>query len=752
LAEILTYQFWPQEDLGGAYGEEVLVEVYWDDVTEEFKVYAGGVLQVDGPTFIQSNSSNVISRPFFYSFCDGDDLYEAEKNGTYSFPYPYVRFKVTENSPVCNGNTCDLIINSIDVVTDTGSGGIITINATSSAPIFTGGTTNIIYSIGGQFLGTNTFAGIAGDITYTVTAIDSRGCRFETTVFLPKDVGYGTRYIAEIDTINGTEKIELQELNYEGESEEVCIAQSRANLNYPNQSFISFYDYVIQPSNFVLALLSDTNEKFVDLYSKSHKEWRLIYSINDVEEWRGFIVPSEFNEPYIPAPYPVEVTFTDGLALSKDIQASETNLSGRNSIIKTVATLLRTIDLDLPIHVAVDVYAGSGMNTNISSFQQTSVDSDSFENREMNVYEAIEETLRGFGCVLIQQAGAWWIVRHEQRSEPFNYYIFDLNGNLDGSDSYDGILNLSCPSDEEIVMVNRSGGREIIPAFGKVIINNEFDLKDSLLNNWNFEKDGFATTFKSWTFVKNGSEVRFDKTATPEGNSAEFSWSKLIFRNVMDAYIVSTPTFIRYKSGDKIRLKYSIAYDKMSSREPFLICKARVVLDNNLHLTQNGDEDWVTSSDDLRFYPSPQGGFTEITFEAELPEVSTITTSLLQVFIFPYWADEAEIRTDITYTELKAVDTVDLPIGYKTTISFTTGPGQGDNGIIDEYYELIEGAADVEPDDYDSVTNNKQWSKIQDAFKGAPTEGSNNTFIVDNVDVDYLPEGFEPVGAPLNAS
>lgn len=743
MAETLLYTLDIVKDVGTFnIGDEI--ELFYDDVTEDITVKQNTVEIFSGPVI---NPGDFYSQNYNYQFCDSTTLVSFGLLANYGIPFPYAGKLETENSPSCTAVVCDLTINNAKATDDGGTGtGTITVSATSSGGTIRYGLNNFRYGDGQT---SNQFTGLLSG-NYTVYAKDASGCsatKSVTVVFTPP---YNTRYRLEFDNIKNETQVLIQQRQYAGGVTDVCLS-GEFMIDYPSKSYDSFYSYVVWPSRFEVSLLNEVDQQFSTLYSEQHRRFRAIVSRGGSEVWRGFLQPNTFSEPNIPPPYPTRFTFIDGLVILQSIQISELNFDGTSSLFDYIYVILSEVGLELPIHVAVNVYS-AGMNSSLSMLPQTYLKAVQFDREDLSCYDALEWMLLPFGCTLMQQNGAWWIVRHDQRGNTFTYHIFDTDGSYTGTSTYNGVLNMACPTVSGRI-VNQGGDaiKDRMPSFGEIVLTDNFDLKESLIYNYDFEKLSELSTsgFDGWTFVLNGAtDVSCVAEKTTLGTSLTMISSVRDDTGQLDSYVQSVSQNVRYKSGDRFRFKIKFAFSNYPSTVPFAII--RVALKFGTEYLQNDLTSWDTGFSTFRIYPDYDGDFYESSFEFRGPSGSGVTSTDLQLFVFNsnVYVPEYELTDNVN-----AITTTDLPVGYKINkmnasypVSWPVNVGTPYAYRI-QYYELIVGNdGDITPLDYDATTNNKSWRLIDEAsILGRPQPGEVSKFYIDEAEIDYLPEGQEPV-------
>lgn len=721
-----------------------VIDVYYNDSTDQIEVERNGSPEASGPTI-----QKAVRVDQNYQFCDTDDLVQFQLTDPYLTSFPYGEKIIDFNHPSCKEDTggdpdlpilCDILINSFDSTNDDGSGnGSITVNATSQ---FTG----LEYSInGGAYQSSNVFTNlIAGD--YQIRAKDSEGCISEATATVDRLLTYGERFTCEYDSLSGMAyyKCSIEVLGYEGATEEVCLG-GEGRVIARSQNKDSFYKYVIQPSRFVIDLVNDYDQQFLPLFTEQHKRVRCKFYENDIEIWRGYIVPSVFNEQYEngQSKYITTIQFTDGLAFLKNRNSSEIDNKGLLPLIKIISQYLDQTGLGLDIHVSLEVYS-QGMNSNLSTLAQTWAYYDSITDRGYNFYETIEKLLKPFGAILVQQDGAWRIVRHDKRGSDFTYHIFNNKGEYQGTDTYSPLKLWDCPySPNRIAQVRGTGNFDLMPAYGTIKLTSEFALRESLIPNWDFEDAGSGTQlFANWNFYLNGTTTTLTRAKTSKGVSAKISGFNQYDGGGRNPSLTSSTGKLRYGPGDQIRFKFDYGFDRIDSAIPFLIIRAIVRLGDN-YLTESGA--WSASKHIMRFYQPPSGDFDTVELTASLPVNTEIVSENLIVTLFAYSVVDTEY--DEVSDPIEDIDTTNINLGYKTdTVNFIAGQK------FLEYYELIQGnEGEIVPLNYDVNDNNKSWklekrlrtNTIIDIITDGDQLIENEAYIIDNVELDYLPNGVE---------
>lgn len=742
MANNLIYTINLANTLGSGYDAGDAVEIYYDDVADSIRVYIDAVEQLSGPNISLSDISSA-SDPS-YQFCDVNDLVKFLPNTASGsiFYFPYMKKVIIEDSPSCSGVSVDLEIVSIVTTPDNGSGnGSATITVTTSAGVVQYALTDFSFR-DGEGQSSNVFSGLSSGV-YTVHVKDSDGAYLKKDFTIALEPEYGPKYRAEYVSDGVTCRFDVEEMGYSGSIEDVKLARE---VNYVCQTtdIQSIYNYSIRPSYCKIELLSDSDQKYIGLYTSQPKKIRGVYYRDGQEFWRGYLTPSVFSEPYRNAPYVTSFTFIDGLTYCKNLLASDVSLSGSPSLMQIVVACLAPA-VELNIHEAIHVYAAR-MDSNSGMLSQTTIDWDTFlRDEDITCWDVLDWICMSFNAELVQQDGAWWIVRKEYRTQAFTYYSFDSSGASTGSGTYDAPIPLACyDSLSRIAMRDQDQLLSIMPAYGQIVFKNNLDVRESILNNYDFEElsETSSSGFNNWIYVLNGSDAYMTQESTSLGISAVFNGFYIVNVNVRDAYLQSTATTIRYSADDRVKLRLKFGFNSLDDAIPFVILKMRIKVGSK-YLTD--DLQWSSSPSTFRAYPKYAGSDQSYQLEFKLPTVTEETTETIQFSIYYFNAGQPEYGTSV---DLAAdVATVDKKSGYRIDKqeSFLFG------NVID-YYELVPGGpgdGDVVP--ADNASSNKVWNRVArikapDILDLAGTGTIvNSKMFIDEVEIDYIHNGQEVV-------
>jgi len=191
----------------------------------------------------------------------------------------------TPNSSVCGFTPNDVKINSITQAIS-GSDTIATINATGTNTPLTYSLDGVTYQVSNQF--TISTAG-----TFIAYVKDNEGNIDTESFIVSNQASYGLKYYAGfLNDLGYLEDVNISELSYAGSSTEVQLGGTPIKRK-ENSSGDEKYK-VIKGGECTVTLISDTNYKYLDLFTAQDRKYRLDvlknnilnYSFaNSLEEW-----------------------------------------------------------------------------------------------------------------------------------------------------------------------------------------------------------------------------------------------------------------------------------------------------------------------------------------------------------------------------------------------------------------------------------------------------------------------------------
>ncbi len=398
---LVRYRILHDRGSGLTVGKEL--EVYWNDSTNAFVVYdfddendLSGTLRTSGPdlglssrtrspgpdyAYIKGNDSITVDgirmQKLQYQFCESTALQIFQGQPL----FPYAKKVSLPGHFSCSLEVCDLsildsysVVNPSDFVTPDGS---ITVSATSSNGVvkFNMGS-GFYYDYSGQVSGEfrNLLAG-----KYTIFAKDPKGCTDVITIELKVPDFHNPLYRVEYTDINKiVTRVDICERGYEGEPIQIKSGKDPFIIKGRGESEINKFKPFI-PSQAVLAMISETNFYFRNLFTQDDRKYLLKYykylgqdfegafiegadDLIDVETFSQIAssyktwneVPTvSFRRPGLTSkviywPY----TFLRGQTYTISIQYSMTSVEGFNTVQVNYKTLSATL-LERAINTAV---------------------------------------------------------------------------------------------------------------------------------------------------------------------------------------------------------------------------------------------------------------------------------------------------------------------------------------------------------------------------------------------------------------
>jgi hypothetical protein len=467
-----------------------------------------------------------------YQFCSGTTL-----NNFYGYliasEFPYAIRNQQANHFACAPApwVCDLTLKLLSITSATtqfSEDGAFEVEATTNAGDFRYAIseTNPLYSVGiGQATGvfSNLFPG-----TYKVWAVDEKQCAKNLTITVPYDVSntpqptttntYAEKYRMDYKDVRNavTRRVSIWERNFNGTYVEVKGGVPPFERTLTPSDLNDKFDPIRETAS-VVNFTSERDLQFIGLFSQDDRKFQVRYQ-NPVgtEQWRGYVVPSVFSEPYTRfPPYYTTIQVADGLTLLENepfVDRDGNHYTGTITLIYIVSEILDKLDLDLSIRIGANISENS--HNGVKPFEETQYKAISFYEEDGTPWECtrvLRSVLMPFGAKIVQEGGYWNIVRVEEQTATYNVRIYDADGTFNSTSTYDPILAISSPTLRiNSAFVNADHVLEVNPAYGKITVNHKLFPKVSLLDGYSFEDneehtldwDAESQTFKGWTVDK----------------------------------------------------------------------------------------------------------------------------------------------------------------------------------------------------------------------------------------------------------
>jgi hypothetical protein len=505
-------------------------------------------------------------------------------------------------------------------------------------------------------------------------------------------------------------------------------------------------------------------------------------------EWIGYVISSNYKEPYIAAKYPVTITATDGLAdLNQYDFVDRYGNRFENDIVtmNAIVSILQRTDLGLNIITAVNRLEEL-MTDN--AFKESKIDPDMFWNDDgpENTSEVLKQILKIFAVRIYQRKGKWIIQTIEEAVHEFSAQEFDQLGVFIQTVAIGDIMPITNPVLQlEGVFKERDQVLEIIPSYGNLFFTHALIQNPSLVKSYSFEEidiyatpDG-VTVFKNWNVNIGdapGAEYGIKETKSFEGDF-NFFYKIPVIPYTAPGYtlvLTSTEGLIEYSAEDyfEFRFDYATIMGTTSStgkpRFPFWIRMKWSVRVGNYYFDEITGT-WTTTKKYNDLYIEDFNDPQNYKIVGQMRAVTELSVEAFQVEFVLYDGQVFDFTiapNDDDYAELEAIPTAALPVGYriKGRVTGLAGRGSGIN-VTYYYYQLStedsvsENVQTRRPNDYDFDDNPVTWVLQEEVLerRARPRSGDFLKYLsqptpelpvkyqyLDNVVLRSLPGGNEP--------
>lgn len=532
------------QSYSGNYLNGKLVKTYWDDVTSQFVVTTqvpGGspTTETSGPDLGQLKASQVtdaiydnssvnrqtgeVNAPKFfdslYKFCSGVNLNTFR--GVFNNPsYPYVTQTVTPNASECAVQVCDLAFTGFPVVVPPTNNatidGSITVFATSSHGPVLYALADLPYATMSN--STGIFTGLSMGL-WTIYARDVYNCKAQLPIFLRPSITTNVKYRLDYhDVMNNAQgRVDILERNYDGNAITPICGDQTIQISKPVGTVNNKLD-CLNPTSAIITLVSQKNFQYMGLYTQDDRKYLIkFYKPIGTLIWTGYVIPSVYSEQYKTVPYYTSLTATDGLSTLTDFDFADDDgnkLSGKKKLIEIIAFILNKLELNIPIKVAINMYA--------SGFAVTAADDpldQAYINDMIAFYDngtpwrcdkVLKAILEPFGAKIIQDNGYWNIIHVEEQTANYKYRIFSTLGVYQSNGTSNHLVDINDPTVAlGALFANQNQNLDIIPAFGKIILVHNLKERTNLLTGGDFDiSDWNGSFFNGWNIdLTNGGGV-----------------------------------------------------------------------------------------------------------------------------------------------------------------------------------------------------------------------------------------------------
>jgi hypothetical protein len=436
---------------------------------------------------------------------------------------------------------------------------------------------------------------------------------------------------------------------------------------------------VVQGTSLEFGIREAVDFEMDEFYTNDPKYIKAILKKNTTSIWTGFVLPNQYNAPYISAPLTCRFTATDGMGI---LTGEDYEQTGINSELAMIIYCLDKIGLGLGYSIAINLFESSYAE-NRSPIDQTYQDAAIY--KRQTCHYVLENILEKYNAEITQSGNRWRITcRADKKSTRM---LYTSAGIYEGTENAPTVLNLGMPESGADVWPTGNLVRTMEPGARKVILRHNYGRKKSLLTNydfWNFAGAAFTGWTKTGTFtlsqrIKDGKAYAFLPTRAAANNGEGISQSIEITNVAGQAFVFELDfAAMGYSSGT-----YSNGLNPIS-----MTVRAIVTINvggTDHYLTTQG---WDTTLADIELpvtscLGTPVWNKVKI-ITAELPGSGTLTVALYRYYIATPRAGETYIGVCFSEPCVYFLQNGELyASGVESVVKFTNSKEPGDLGTID---------------------------------------------------------------------
>lgn len=319
-------------------------------------------------------------------------------------------------------------------------------------------------------------------------------------------MAFGLKYFGKFRSISvGIYwKIEIEERDYNGESEEILLCENPLEIIWEKQGD-EFYE-PIKASEATIYVKCVENFKYINLFTSEPNKYRVSIYRNTILYWQGYITPDTYSESFTHTPYDIEVKATDGYNILKNynfVDELGNQYTGQKTVWELMTIVIDKLELTLDIADWFDLYP---VNTDEkkSPLQQIYIDMSAiYSTSDSITYEDILKIcLTPFAAQIFQANGAINIRRImslQSSVRPLSFYtvgskfpsgwLLDSDGNnIITHDGQPIIVEtkrdvIDSMWDGEMQMIGAESSLTIVPGVNKITIDQKQQLNENFATN-----------------------------------------------------------------------------------------------------------------------------------------------------------------------------------------------------------------------------------------------------------------------------
>ncbi len=291
-------------------------------------------------------------------------------------------------------------------------------------------------------------------------------------------------------------KIEILEDDFAGEVTTMTMAGDPLRIEWPSTSD-NVFEQNIRGSVAEISVYCTTDFQYADLFAVDNLTYKVnIYNDTDLF-WTGWVTANTWTEPYVVIPYVVTISATDGLGLLKDTYFTDLTMTRRTGA-KLIYDIVALLGFD-QFTEYVNIFDGA-MDDDVddSPILQSEFYTWVFEG--MTNYEVLTEILKTFNAAIIQQWGQLIIYRYLELTDATMYGRTFTDATTKTAITYTPLQKINRAGDASNFLDAGRGTITVVPGMSKLYITQDLGLRESALQNYEFNFDDFDTgEIDGWT-------------------------------------------------------------------------------------------------------------------------------------------------------------------------------------------------------------------------------------------------------------
>lgn len=240
-------------------------------------------------------------------------------------------------------------------------------------------------------------------------------------------MSYGLRYFfsfyADRDTrdvggIPDEYTVNILDLDYVGESEQIEAVEFPVTINYPGIQNLKTAP--IAASDAILNLIATAEFQLQELYTENERRWLVQVFRNGSKIWQGFIIPDGCQQSFTYPPYTISTNCVDTLGLLKNLSYVQNDGNfwlGKQTFVEVIYNCLNRVQIpDINLYTCVNLYEESypAMDSD-DPLALTYVNAETYLKDDninpLDCQEVLEKVLQLWTAIIIQSEGDWYVFR-----------------------------------------------------------------------------------------------------------------------------------------------------------------------------------------------------------------------------------------------------------------------------------------------------------------------------------------------------